>query len=160
VSTDDGVLITNGGRVSPGVVQLANPRGASVVTDHVGTLTVNGNLTVSETGVVTLQVLGETPALQDRLIVSGVLDLRGRLVVEFDNRYAPRAGEVLELIQSLNVADAELAVEISGLADGFQYRLDDAGGKLELVALNDGVSTTDDLADPLRIFAPVVFVAE
>lgn len=149
VSTDEGVIVTNGGRVAPGVVQLTNPRGVRALTETVGTLTIRGDLTVSETGVITLDVLGASAGLQDRLVVTGAVDLRGRTVVNFGNGYAPKAGDVLQLIQAGGMSEAGASVEVAGLADGFQYDVSAGGGGLVLTAVNDGVAAGGMVYVPL-----------
>ncbi len=152
--TRDGVVVIDGGSVAPGIVQLGNQQRADAASHQVGTLTIQGNLTVSETGVITLHVLGGTADLQDRLVVSGTANLGGQVALNFGNGYAPKQGDQLALIQAATVTGAPQAVIIAGLAPGFQFDLDVVGGTLTLVALNDGVPTTQPLAQP--VFLPLV----
>lgn len=157
VSTDDGVLVANGGRVAPGVIQLTNPRGMRTTTETLGTLTIEGGLTVSPGGVISLSVLGPTASQQDLLVVSGTLDMRGQVALIFGNGYAPKAGETLELMRAMTMTSASPTVTISGLADGFAYEIDGVGDALTLTALNDGVpETTDGGEAGSQVFVPLV----
>ena len=109
---------------------------------------------MSETGVITLHVLGGTADLQDRLVVSGTAALHGPIALNFSNGYAPKQGDQLVLIQAAAVTGAPQAVSITGLAPGFDSELNVVGGTLTLVALNDGVATTQALAQ--SVFLPLV----
>ena len=156
--TTDGVVVIDGGSVAPGIVQLEGSQrtvaAGSAAPQEVGTLTIQGNLTVSETGFITLHVLGGTADLQDRLVVSGTAALHGQMALNFGNGYAPQQGEQLTLIQATSVTGAPQAVVITGLAPGFEYDLNVAGGVLTLTALNDGVPTTQVFAP--RIYLPLI----
>ena len=140
--TTNGVVVFDGGSVAPGILQLENTQRTTAATHQVGTLTIQGNLTISKTGVITMQVLGATPDLQDRLVVSGTITLSGQLAVNFGNGYAPKQGDQLPLIQATAVSGTPESVVIAGLANGFNFDLDATSGTLTLIALNDGVSTT------------------
>jgi hypothetical protein len=152
--TSDGVVVFDGGSVAPGIVQLGNQQRAAVAAQQVGTLTIQGNLKVSETGVITLHLLGGTAELQDRLVVSGAANLGGPLALNFANGYAPKQGDQLALIQATAFTGAAPQVLLSGLEPGFEFTLAAPGGVLTLTALNDGVPTTQPLAQP--VFLPLV----
>jgi len=137
----EGVVVFDGGSVAPGVVQLGGTQAASVAAGEVGTLTIQGNLTVSTTGVITLHVLGPTPDRQDRLEVSGALTLDGDLAIHFGDGYAPKRGDRLALIQAASISGTPRSVIISGLEPGFEADLDVSGGSVTLVARNDGQAT-------------------
>lgn len=152
--TTDGVVVIDGGSVAPGIVQLGSQRAVaagSAALQGVGTLRIQGNLTISETGVITLHVLGGTADLQDHLQVTGTVALHGQLEIDFGNGYAPRQGDKLVLIQATTVTGAPQAAVITGLEAGFEFDLDLAGGVLMLTALNDGVSTTQSAAPSLYL---------
>ncbi len=151
VITTGGVVVIDGGSVAPGVVQLDGQQRAAAASHQVGTLTIQGNLTVSETGVITLHVLGATANLQDRLVVSGAAALHGQIALNFGNGYAPKRGDRLALIQAQTITGAPQEVLISGLAPGFDYDVDVTSGVLTLVALNDGTPTTQETTQPLYL---------
>ena len=109
---------------------------------QVGTLTIQGNVTISPTGVITLHVLGGASELQDRLVVSGTVNLAGELVINFGNGYAPKQGDQLALIQANTFNGAPQQVVITGLEPGFEFEIPAPGGVFTLIALNDGVPTT------------------
>ncbi len=140
--TTEGVVTFDGGSIAPGVVQINRMQRSGDASHQVGALTIQGNVTISPTAVITLHVLGPTSDLQDRLVVSGTVTLAGDLALNFGNGYAPKQGDRLALIQASAVTGAPQRVVISGLEPGFQHTLDVTGGALTLVALNDGSSTT------------------
>jgi uncharacterized protein with beta-barrel porin domain len=147
-----GVVAFDGGQVAPGVVQLAAGR-ASAATGT-GVLTVQGNVTISETGELLLHLLGATTVEQDRLLVQGTAVVEGRLMLNFANGYAPQKDDEFTLIAADSLSGTPLEVVITGLEDGFAYDLDLRGGTLTLTALNDGISTTEPVAQ--AIYLPLV----
>lgn len=158
----DGVVVIDGGSVAPGILQLGGGVRQAGLTDHlvstaasqVGALTIQGNLTISPTAVISLNVLGGTADLQDRLIVSGTVALGGDLAINFGNGYAPKQGDQLTLIQANTINGAPQQVVITGLAPGFKFDLAAPGGVLTMTALNDGVPTTP--ATGASIYLPLV----
>ncbi|HAJ38117.1 MAG TPA: hypothetical protein DCL15_20795 [Chloroflexi bacterium] len=150
----DGVVAFKGGSIAPGIVQINRMERIADATHQVGTLTIQGNVTISPTGVITLHVLGGTADLQDRLVVSGTVNLAGDLAIHFGNGYAPKQGDQLALIQATTINGAAQNVVITGLEPGFDFTLAAPGGVLTLTALNDGVATTP--ASGAAIFLPLV----
>jgi hypothetical protein len=150
----EGVVVIDGGSIAPGIVQIAGGQRAADETYQAGALTIQGDLTISNTGVITLHVLGGAPELQDRLVVSGTADLNGQLVLSFGNGYAPKQGDQFALIAATAFTGTHDVVVITGLAAGFDYALGMMGGAVTLTALNDGVATTTPAA--LKLFLPVV----
>jgi len=147
----EGVVVFDGGSVAPGIVQLSGGQRSAALAQQTGTLTIQGNVTVSTTGVITLHVLGATAAVQDRLVVSGALTLDGDLAINFGNGYAPKQGDQFLLIQATTLVGTPRSVTIGGLEPGFDYDLDVSGGTLHLTALNDGqaVETEQSLYLPM-----------
>ena len=145
----DGVHLF-GGSVSPGITIL-EPQARSVASHTPGTLTIEGNLLISPTSAITMNVLGGTADLQDRLVVSGTLNLNGDLAINFGNGYAPRQGDSLALIQASAITGAPQEVRIDGLKPGFDYELVVVAGALTLTALNDGESTTQNAVKSLYL---------
>lgn len=145
----EGVVVFGGGSLAPGIGVLEPGTAASAAAPHalaaqqsVGTLTIEGDLTISSTGVITLELLGASAALQDRLVVSGAAVVEGTLALNFANGYAPRQGEELALIEAATLTGTPQSVVISGLAEGFSYEFVEEANGLRLVALNDGIPTT------------------
>jgi T5SS/PEP-CTERM-associated repeat protein/VCBS repeat-containing protein len=130
--------IYNGGFVSPG--------------GSIGTLTIQGGFfqpgpglwPVFPTGVLQFDIGGtERGTEHDALNVSGEVRLQGgKVVLNFVNGFAPRAGDRFELIDAgtLNSSPDPSMVEVRGLAPGFQYTLGFEGDRLVLVAENDATS--------------------
>jgi outer membrane autotransporter protein len=120
-----------------------------------GTLTISGSLSISPTGTVQLDLLGPSAGQQDRLVVMGAANLDGTLALKFSNGYAPKQGDVLDLVNIAGAASGAFSsVSITGLAPGFQYDLAASGGKLSLTALNDGVATSSSFGT--LTFLPLV----
>ena len=97
--TTDGVVVIDGGSVAPGIVQLEGAqRAASAVPDgvataqQVGTLKIQGNLTLSETGVITLHVLGGTAAFAGSAGRHGHGGARRRIGAQLWQRLCAQAG--------------------------------------------------------------------
>ena len=130
--TINGKLI-NGGTVNPGDPQ---------------TLTVNGDYQQLSGGLLQIAIAGRTMPEFDHLNVTGhvTLDMGANLELDFINGFAPKTGDKFDFLQS---GDALIAanfsnITITGLAPGFQYVVaPDGVGSFALVALNDGVSTTN-----------------
>lgn len=138
-----GLEIT-GGYVDPGVTRLLPQRLAapSIQTIQPGVLNIGGNVAISPTSVITLDVIGKTPSLYDRLIITGTANLGGQLVLNFGNGFAPQQGDSFAFMQAGAFAGSFQTTTIAGLAPGFTYTLSATGGAFNLVALNDGVPTT------------------
>jgi T5SS/PEP-CTERM-associated repeat protein len=156
-----GLAVMDGGVVDPGVsvaaalqnrpVRVAEAAGAV----QPGTLTISGSLSISPTGTVQLDLLGPSAGQQDRLVVMGAANLDGTLALKFSNGYAPKQGDVLDLVNIAGAASGAFSsVSITGLAPGFQYDLAASGGKLSLTALNDGVATSSSFGT--LTFLPLV----
>jgi hypothetical protein len=150
----DEVFVFGGGSLSPGLKVYSAAGRAMRETDTVGTLTIDGDVVISSTGVLSLQVNGASPAQQDRLVVTGTVDMRGTLALNFGDGYAPKQGDTLQLIQAGVVTDAAKSVVISGLADGFEYDIDPTANGLVLTAKNDGVP--ESAAGEFGIYVPLL----
>lgn len=108
-----------------------------------GTLVLEGNVVLSPTAHVVLDVTGSASGASDRIVVNGALTLGGTLELNFTNGYAPRAGDALDLITSTLVTGAFATTTITGLAPGFDFTLAPNGaGGVRLTAVNDAVATT------------------
>lgn len=150
----EGVVTFDGGSIAPGVVQISRMQRSDQATHQVGALTIQGNVTISETGVISMSLLGPTSDLQDRLVVSGTLNLNGDLAFNFGNGYAPKQGDQLALIQANTVNGAPQNVVITGLEPGFEFTLATPSGVLTLTALNDGVPSTQ--REQYTLYLPIV----
>lgn len=105
------------------------------------TLTISGNVTVSSTAVITLDVRGHNS--YDQLVVNGDLALAGgALTLAFSNGYAPQQGDMYEFFLAENATGDFSNVAITGLAPGFEYMISTTNGVITLTALNDGIPTT------------------
>ena len=118
-----------------------------------GTLTFSNTVTLSPTAVITLDVIGKTANLYDHIIVSGTAKLGGQLVLNFGDGFAPKQGDSYNVMQAGAFASSFQTTTIAGLAPGFTYTLSSNGGAFNLVALNDGVSTTQARS---KVYLPLI----
>ena len=107
----------------------------------VGTLTLSGTVTLSNTAVITIDVSGESNF--DQLLIKGNATLDGKLVLNFSNGYAPQQGDTFAFLQSATSSGQFANVVIQGLAPGFDFDVTTSNGNTQLIANNDGVATTE-----------------
>jgi len=150
-----GLVVQPGGSIDPGVTILGAQRltAPSSQTIQPGALNIGGNVAFSPTAVITLDVIGQTPSLYDRLIVTGTANLGGQLVLNFGNGFAPKQGDSFSFMQAGVFAGSFQTTTIAGLEPGFTYTLSATGGAFNLAALNDGVPTTSALS---KVYLPIV----
>jgi len=139
------------GAISPGVVVFMTgdfkedgPIPAYGRGQDFGALTIAGSVWV-EGGVIDLSIGGDAPGMYDVLIVEGDATLEGvTVVLNFVNGYGPEAGVTLPLIEVTGESMTEI-VELlyTGLADGFDYSIEEEDGLLVFRALNNGVAMTE-----------------
>jgi len=149
-----GFNVEPGGVIDPGVTVLTPGRAAlaSSAAIETGTLSINGDVTLSPTAEVKLDILNL--ADHDQLIVNGNLNLvGGALTLAFDNGFAPKKGDTFEFLVGDSFTGAFDGIQITGLAPGFEYDWNISGGALVLEALNDGVSTTTGV---YQLFLPLL----
>lgn len=114
--------------------------------EHHGTLTaralrIEGDLTVAPGAVVVTEIGG--PPSEDRpvpLTVTGTAALAGKLVLQFAEGYAPRAGEAVEFldVQGAAATGTFTDVEVRGLAPGAQFDVAaDGAGRVAATAVAD-----------------------
>lgn len=117
-----------------------------------GTLTIEGDLLVGPTGVVRAVAAGPQAS---RLVVTGDAQLGGTLVLQFQNGYAPRAGESFDVMRVDGaVTGAFDAVEARGLLPGAQFDLAQSGTTWTATAAADtaALPTVSVKASPKKLF--------
>jgi hypothetical protein len=125
-----GVTVENEGTVSPGM----SP----------GTLTILGNYVQTPTGILMMEIAGTGSGLYDRLIVSGDATLGGTVVLNFVGGFAPRTGDVFDLLQANGQTNpGGLRTEVRNLAPGFLYDTSLTEGTFRVRALNDAVAVPE-----------------
>lgn len=99
--------IINHGTISPG----ASP----------GSLTIDGNLTLTATGTIILDIQGTTADTDyDQLFVTGILDLNaGSLSFDFDSYAGDPLGQIFVIFPDQTFAGQTFAYSWSGLEDGY-----------------------------------------
>jgi T5SS/PEP-CTERM-associated repeat protein len=150
---EDG-LVTHGGnpiRVAPPgkIVGTGTLDGTGTITNDgdidiglsPGKLTITGDYVQTATGQLKMEIGGPTPGTQhDQLEIMGNATLGGLVNLIFTDGFAPRTGDQFALMPvGGSLTDAGLEVNIVNLAPDFQFDLRRDGGRLTMVALNDGV---------------------
>ncbi len=157
ILTGDGVLQI-GGTVAPGVVQLSDSQAASAAEFNTepsaGTLTLQGNLVISQTGVLSMTVLGAAPAQQDRLVVSGAATLGGELVINFANGFLPGEGNQFTFLQAKTISGSFAKVTVVGLPPAFKFNVGSAGGNITFTVTDDGDPNTS--ANQFKTYLPTI----
>ena len=104
-----------------------------------GVLTVEGNFEQDATGVIVAEVGGATPGTQhDKFIVTGTSVMGGKLILQFINGYAPKAGEHFDVLNTTGAATGAFAeVEVGGLEPGAAFQTAMSGGTLTATAMSD-----------------------
>jgi fibronectin-binding autotransporter adhesin len=99
--------IINHGTISPG--------------ESPGTLTIEGNLSLTATGRIVLDIQGTTADTEyDQLIVTGLLDLNaGTLVFDFNTYIGDPLGQIFVIFPDQSFAGQTFAYSWSGLGDGY-----------------------------------------
>lgn len=148
------------GEVAPGFVlpvtsaEVASaeltPAAPTAVTP--GVLGITGNVTLSDTAVIVLDIAGLNST--DRLVITGTAQLDGQLHLNFTDSFAPKKGDVFSFVQSTATTGSFAQTVITGLAPGFNHSLTVVNSVVTLTALNDGVSTTQPAAK--KIFLPLL----
>jgi hypothetical protein len=136
------------GLIDPG------PTAASIATTDAipDTLQIDGGLALGPSSQLQIVLVGSGEYGQ--LNITGMAQLDGTLVLAFEEGYAPRAGDEFHFVNAESAAGAFTAVVVTGLADGWQYRLASEGGITTLVSTTDGIATT--IAPPRTLYFPAV----
>jgi hypothetical protein len=140
------VAILPGGVIAPGIAQLIDTLAASIgefdAEPSAGTLTIEGNLTISQTGVLSITVLGAAASQQDKLVIDGKATLGGELVITFANGFLPKEGDQFAFLQATSVSGSFAKVTVAGLPPGYKFSVSSAGGSVTLTVTDDGNPTT------------------
>lgn len=133
------VTVEDNGSLSAGNTTVGS-NGSLIVDPAV--VDVFGNFTLLPNGVLQLDIGGITPDLFSQLDISGFGLFQGTVDFDFINGFAPTTGESFDLINALGADFSAANFKIDGLEPGFVYTDTFANGSFDLVAQNDGVSTT------------------
>jgi hypothetical protein len=107
---------------------------------------------MSDTAVIALDLHGLNA--YDQLLITGTVEFKGELQLNFGEGFAPLTGDVFTFIQADSATGNFDDVTITGLAEGFEYELTLSNGAATLTALNDGVATT--VPTPRTVFLPLI----
>ena len=139
---------TNYGKVAPG--------------NSPGTLTIDGDFIMGESGLLQIEVGGLGAGQFDHLIVTGSVTLGGTLETLFTGGFAPSAGDTLEFLDvSGNFSgNSPEPFTFPNLLPGFKYETSYTGGRSTLTALNDGeLMATPESSTYLMVLVAAITLA-
>jgi len=140
--------VINGGAIKPGDPQ---------------TMTITGDYTQFNGGLLQIAIAGKNLPEFDHLNVTGHITLQSgaKLELDFINGFAPKMGDMFDFLQSGSaITDNFSNVTITGLEPGFQFTLrPDGTGSFGLVALNDAVAVPEPSVVSLVLFSVLAAVA-
>lgn len=137
--TNDGTLSPSITMVYPGVSAALN-RSKSRTPSNVATMSITGTLTFGPTGRLEIPVTGKNAGQYGSVAVTGGANVDGVLALKFQRGFLPKKGDVFTFLTATGaITGAFDAVQISGLAPGFNYKLTIVAGQVTLEALNDGL---------------------
>src|SRR5207253_7817288 len=90
-----------------------------------------------------LQIDGTGAGQYDRLVVTGSADVRGQVLLDFLDGYAPKAGATFDILIFGSVTNYSPTYVVQGLAAGWQYSVVAHGGTYTLTSLSDGVAVPE-----------------
>ncbi len=140
------VSILSGGRLmgtGSVVGNVTNSAGTVAPGNSPGTLTVQGNYAQAALAVMDLQIDGTAAGQYDQLIVTGSADLRGQLLLDFLDGYAPKAGETFDILSFGSITNYSPTYVVQGLAPGWQFSVAPHGGTYTLTSLSNAVAVPE-----------------
>lgn len=116
------------------------------ILDPVGAANLIGNLLLEDPqGNVILDAMGKDLGQYGQLDITGSAAFHGVIVLDFIDGFAPKQGDVFDLINITGSGDfSGNTVEIEGLLPGFEYSVSFSNGDFTLTALNNGVSSAPE----------------
>ncbi|HEX5226310.1 MAG TPA: hypothetical protein VFW44_01310 [Bryobacteraceae bacterium] len=101
-------------------------------------------------GTLQLEIDGSETGQYDQLAAGGSIQITGGTVeMDFANGFAPHSGDKYQLLSaSGGFSMSNTPITTTGLASGFNYTTDSTGGQFNLIASNNGTSTTKPPTSP------------
>lgn len=142
------VIVDNNGILSGnGTIEgnLSNIGGLIAPGFSPGLLTVEGDLTVTDGGIIEIEMAGLSIGEFDQLSVGGVADLTGaNILFSFIESFLPRSGDIIDFILADSLTGLDMATfSFTGLQPSFQFDVYQAGSGLRFMAQSDGVSVPE-----------------
>ncbi|MGB5254135.1 MAG: hypothetical protein WBN68_15605, partial [Sedimenticolaceae bacterium] len=111
-----------------------------------GPLFIDGDYSQDALSQLIIEIAGLAPGTEyDFLDITGNASLAGEIILRFLDGFAPQVGDSFDFLRVAGVLDiGDALLRIENLADGFDYNVMTANGRLSLVALNDGRFLADD----------------
>jgi hypothetical protein len=108
-------------------------------------LSVNGDLTVGSMGVLDMVVAGSDQTQYAHLDVTGTTAVSGTVLIDFQNGFAPKAGDSFDLFTVAGgMSSLGSNIEGAGLAPGWQFSVADENGDTFVDSRSDGVATSPE----------------
>lgn len=103
-----------------------------------GTLTINGNVVLSSAGTIVAEASGQKTTDRDQLNINGNVTLGGKLVLQFTNGFAPKKGDVFQVLNLGGTATGDFTeITAQGLQAGAEFDAETSNGALSVTALTD-----------------------
>lgn len=101
---------------------------------------IQGSYEQSAEGTLHLIITGTTAGAQYAQLIAESAAIEGKIILDFQQGFAPSNGQVFDLVQSPNTSiSPNVTVEMRNIAPGFLYDLSVVDGKYRLTAQNDAV---------------------
>jgi T5SS/PEP-CTERM-associated repeat protein len=101
---------------------------------------IQGSYEQTADGVLHVIITGTTAGEQYAQLIATSANIAGKIILEFQQGFAPANGQVFDLVQSPSTTiDPSVTVEMRNLAPGFQYNLGVVDGNYRLTAQSDAV---------------------
>jgi hypothetical protein len=101
---------------------------------------IEGSYEQTADGVLHVIITGTTAGEQYAQLIATSANIAGKIILEFQQGFAPANGQVFDLVQSPSTTiDPSVTVEMRNLAPGFQYNLGVVDGNYRLTAQSDAV---------------------
>ncbi|MGN6370759.1 MAG: beta strand repeat-containing protein [Phycisphaerae bacterium] len=137
----DGILQGDGGHIK---AKVLNDGGTVHPGNSPGTLTIEDDYTQTD-GTLDIEFAGTDPAQMDALNILGNATLAGGAIqFSFIDGYAPKAGDTLPFLTSLNIPNpSALTFQVLNVDPSFQFSITTTGNTLQLLALTNVIPTPE-----------------
>jgi fibronectin-binding autotransporter adhesin len=106
--------------------------------------TIDANLEIDSGGVLDMVINSDT-GNTSHLTVTGTTTVAGKVLLDFQHGFAPKAGDSFDLFTvSGGMSALGTDIEVAGLASGWQYSVQDQSGDTYVDSMSDGVATSPE----------------
>lgn len=143
--TDDGITSLGPGTVFGSNLALIHTSNNSADDAEPGApISITGDLTVGDDGVLDMLIDGSGDGEYPHLTVDGTTSLAGTVLLDFQNGFAPAAGDIYDLFTfEGGVNSFANQIQVAGLEPGWQYALEQQNGDEVIESLSNGVAVPE-----------------